>query len=183
MPGSETVLNNYLIVGALLFTLGLVGFLTRRNLIVMFLCAELMLQGVSLTLVAFGAYHGTWGGQVFAIFSLALAAAEAGIALALFVVIFKRGSSLDISIWQDLREADQPAIVDEPDVEAPPVEQQWPHLTVAGPLPRRTTEPKEARHDRPPAPVEIVSRRADALVNTLPSPPRGRGAGGEGGNS
>ena len=47
MPGSEAALNDYLIVGALLFTLGLVGFLARRNLIVMFLCAELMLQGVS----------------------------------------------------------------------------------------------------------------------------------------
>src|SRR5262249_41737827 len=57
MPGSDAVLNNYLIVGALLFTLGLVGFLARRNLIIMFLCAELMLQGVSLTLVAFSAFH------------------------------------------------------------------------------------------------------------------------------
>ena len=93
MPGDAAVLNNYLIVGALLFTLGLAGFLARRNLIVMFLCAELMLQGVSLTLVGFSSYHGTWGGQVFAIFSLALAAAEAGIALALFVVLFRRNGS------------------------------------------------------------------------------------------
>src|SRR5579871_4066024 len=113
MVGSEPVLNNYLIVGALLFALGLVGFLARRNLIVMFLCAELMLQGVSLTLVAFGGFHGSRGGQVFAIFSLALAAAEAGIALALFVVLFRRGATLDVSIWQDLREADQPPVPDE----------------------------------------------------------------------
>src|SRR4029453_7956494 len=113
MPGDGAVLNNYLIVGALLFTLGLVGFLARRNLIVMFLCAELILQGVSLTLVAFGAFHATWGGQVFAIFSLALAAAEAGIALALFVVLFRRGCTLDVSVWQDLREADQPRVADE----------------------------------------------------------------------
>jgi NADH-quinone oxidoreductase subunit K len=137
MPGSESVLNNYLIVGALLFTLGTVGFLTRRNLIVMFLCAELMLQGVSLTLVAFGSFHGTWGGQVMAIFSLSLAAAEAGIALALSVVLFKRASSLDISIWQELREDNQPAIEDEP-LSAPPAEQIWPHLTPSGRLP---TEP------------------------------------------
>src|SRR5580765_478407 len=126
MPGSDAVLNNYLIVGALLFTLGLIGFLTRRNLIVMFLCAELMLQGVSLTLVAFSAFHGTWSGQVFAIFSLALAAAEAGIALALFVVLFRRGSTLDVSIWQDLREADQPRVADEPDSNDPPAEPSWP---------------------------------------------------------
>src|SRR5258708_30011194 len=98
MPGDGAVLNNYLIVGALLFTLGLVGFLARRNLIVMFLCAELMLQGVSLTLVAFGAFHGTWGGQVFAIFSLALAAPEAGIPLALVYVPFLLGATLHVSI-------------------------------------------------------------------------------------
>jgi NADH-quinone oxidoreductase subunit K len=135
MPGSEAALNNYLIVGALLFTLGLVGFLARRNLIVMFLCAELMLQGVSLTLVAFSAFHGTWGGQVLAIFSLALAAAEAGIALALFVVLFRRAGSLDVSIWQDLRESDQPPIIDETldDQELP--ERKWPILTPSGSLP------------------------------------------------
>lgn len=138
MVGSESVLNNYLIVGALLFALGLVGFLARRNLIVMFLCAELMLQGVSLTLVAFGAFHGAWGGQVFAIFSLALAAAEAGIALALFVVLFRRGATLDVSIWQDLREADQPPVIDESAADALPVEPHWPHLPTAGRLPEET---------------------------------------------
>jgi NADH-quinone oxidoreductase subunit K len=142
MPGSEAALNNYLIVGALLFTLGLVGFLARRNLIVMFLCAELMLQGVSLTLVAFSAFHRTWGGQVLAIFSLALAAAEAGIALALFVVLFKRAGSLDVSIWQDLREADQPPIIDETADDQEPAERQWPHLTPSGSLPAEP-HPKE----------------------------------------
>jgi len=137
MLGDGAVLNNYLIVGALLFTLGLVGFLARRNLIVMFLCAELMLQGVSLTLVAFGAYHGTWAGQAFAIFSLALAAAEAGIALALFVVLFRRGATLDVSLWQDLREADQPRVVDESAADEKPPEPRWPHLPVAGHLPEK----------------------------------------------
>ena len=135
MAGDGAVLNNYLIVGALLFTLGLAGFLARRNLIVMFLCAELMLQGVSLTLVAFGGYHGTWGGQVFAIFSLALAAAEAGIALALFVVLFRRGSTLDVSVWQDLREADQPRVPDETATDEKPPERSWPHLPPAGRAP------------------------------------------------
>jgi NADH-quinone oxidoreductase subunit K len=137
MTGSEPVLNNYLIVGALLFTLGLVGFLARRNLIVMFLCAELMLQGVSLTLVAFGGFHDSRGGQVFAIFSLALAAAEAGIALALFVILFRRGATLDVSIWQDLREEDQPPVVDETAADALPKEPAWPHLPPAGKLPEK----------------------------------------------
>ena len=138
MAGSAAVLNDYLIVGALLFTLGLVGFLARRNLIVMFLCAELMLQGVSLTLVAFSAFHGTRGGQVFAIFSLALAAAEAGIALALFVVLFRRGHSLDVSIWQDLREADQPPVIDESAGDEKSPEPSWPHLPLAGQLPGKS---------------------------------------------
>jgi NADH-quinone oxidoreductase subunit K len=140
-------------VGALLFTLGLIGFIARRNLIVMFLCAELMLQGVSLTLVAFSAFHGTWGGQVLAIFSLALAAAEAGIALALFVVIFRRGSSLDVSIWQDLREAGQQPIEDEPAVEPPAEEPHWPHLTPSGRLPAGGHAPQS--HPTHPAPEPI----------------------------
>src|SRR5260370_29949290 len=132
MVGSEVLLLDYLIGGALCFPLGLAGFLARRNMIVMFLCAELMLQGVSLTLVAFSAFHGTWGGQVFAIFSLALAAAEAGIALALFVVLFRRGHSLDVSIWQDLREADQPPVIDESSGHANPPDPSWPDLPAAG---------------------------------------------------
>ena len=61
---SFAVLSNYLILGAALMALGAVGFLARRNLIVMFLSAEMMLQGVALTLVGFGRYHGNWTGQV-----------------------------------------------------------------------------------------------------------------------
>ncbi len=168
MPGSESVLNNYLIVGALLFSLGMIGFLTRRNLIVMFLCAELMLQGVSLTLVAFSSFHGTWGGQVLAIFSLSLAAAEAGIALALFVVLFQRGHSLDVSIWQDLREADQPAIVDE-QVPGAPEEPHWPQLTPSGRLPKEPHLPQEHAQKRYPAPEPI-----GATTSTTAGGPNGR---------
>lgn len=159
--GNLPLLNNYLSVGAILFTLGLIGFLTRRNLIIMFLCAELMLQGVSVTLVAFSGYHGTWGGQVFTIFSLALAAAEAAIALAMIVVLFRRNESLDISLWQDLREADQPPVMDEFEPEPAPVEPKYPQLTPSGLLPgqrgletpHRTIQEaiEEQRHE----PVEV----------------------------
>jgi NADH-quinone oxidoreductase subunit K len=135
MPGSDPALNNYLVVGALLFAFGLIGFLSRRNLIVTFLCAELMLQGVSVTLVGFSLYHGTWAGQVFAIFSLALAAAEAAVALALFVVLFRSSESLDVSIWQNLREANQPPVLDEPIADEKPAELHWPTLTPSGRLP------------------------------------------------
>jgi NADH-quinone oxidoreductase subunit K len=145
MLGSEPALNNYLILGALLFALGVVGFLTRRNLIVIFLCAELMLQGVSMTLVGFSAYHGNWSGQVFAIFSLALAGAEAGVALALFVVLFRRAESLDVSLWQELREADQPPNADDAPTEEGPPERLWPRLTRSGALPDKSAAAEENR--------------------------------------
>jgi NADH:ubiquinone oxidoreductase subunit K len=75
------MLQNGLLVGAILFTLGLVGILTRRNMIVMFLSAELMLQGVSVSLVSWSRYHGDWGGQMLVIFVLTVAACEAAVAL------------------------------------------------------------------------------------------------------
>jgi NADH-quinone oxidoreductase subunit K len=160
--GNLPLLNNYLSVGAILFTLGLIGFLSRRNLIVMFLCAELMLQGVSLTLVGFSTFHGSWGGQVFTIFSLALAGAEAAVALALIVVLFRRNETLDISLWQDLREADQPPVLDEFDAAAAEAATVYPELTRAGLLPGQGRDPghqhrtldeaiEEQRHE----PVEV----------------------------
>src|SRR3954452_13382915 len=100
------VLRDYLLVGAALFALGMLGFLSRRNLIVMFLSAEMMLQGTALSLVGFGRYHGTWTGQIFTILILTVAACEASIALALIVIMYNRRSSLDVTLWQDLREPD-----------------------------------------------------------------------------
>jgi NADH-quinone oxidoreductase subunit K len=126
------LLQNYLLVGALLFGIGLIGFVVRRNIIIMFLCAEMMLQGVSVSFVAWGRYHGNWDGQSLVLFIIAVAACEAGIALALIVVLCQRGGSLDITVWQQLREEGQPAYVDReiPDerVAAP----EWPELTPAG---------------------------------------------------
>ena len=69
---------HYLAVAAVLFGIGLVGFLTRRNLIVMFLCAEMMLQGVSINLVGFGRFHNNWGGKMLVVFMITVAACEAG---------------------------------------------------------------------------------------------------------
>ena len=164
MADSAAVLNNYLIVGALLFTLGMVGFLARRNLIVMFLCAELMLQGVSMTLVGFGSFHGTWSGQIFAIFSLALAAAEAAVALALFVVLFRRDESLDVSLWQDLRESDQPPIADDSQPDEPQPEPIWPRLTQAGILPPDAPGRDETGRNEPVAEVSPASKREPQIV-------------------
>jgi NADH-quinone oxidoreductase subunit K len=103
---------HYLAVAAALFGIGLVGFLTRRNLITMFLCAEMMLQGVAINFVAFARYHGNLHGQVFVLFIVAVAACEAGLALAMFLMLYRRGKSLDSSDWQSLREAGVPPATD-----------------------------------------------------------------------
>ena len=97
------LLENYLIIGGLLFGIGLVGFMSRRNMIVMFLAAEMMLQGVSVSLVAWGRYHNDWGGQILVIFILTVAACEAAIALALMVSLYQKSGSLDIAFWHRLR--------------------------------------------------------------------------------
>ena len=96
-------LQHYLAVGAIMFAVGLIGFMTRRNLIVMFLCTELMFQGVGINLIAFGAYHGNLGGEAFVIFVLVIAAAEASLALGLVVLLFRQRNTLDADAWRDLR--------------------------------------------------------------------------------
>ncbi len=92
----------YIILSALLFAIGLVGFLARRNLIVIFLSTEIMFQGVVLNLVAMGRMHGQVNGQVFALFLLAIAAVEAGLALGLVVLLFRRQSTLDAQSWTSM---------------------------------------------------------------------------------
>ena len=125
-------LHHYLIVGAVLFCLGLIGFLTRRNLIIMFLCAEMMLQGVAINLVAFARFRGNLQGQAFTLFILAVAACEAAIALALILMLFKRRGSLDVSLWQELREAGQEENVDEEPLPTAPTAVPDPVLTPSG---------------------------------------------------
>ena len=100
---SLIALQHYLAVGAVMFVIGLIGFMTRRNLIIMFLCTELMFQGVAINLIAFGAYHGNLGGQAFVIFVLVIAAGEASIALGLVVLLFRQKQTLDADAWRELR--------------------------------------------------------------------------------
>ncbi len=122
---------------------------SRRNMIVMFLAAEMMLQGVSVSLVAWGRYHNDWGGQILVIFILTVAACEAAIALALVLTLYQRSGSLDIAFWHRLREENQPAYVD---LEVPELEARaahvWPHLTPAGIEP-----PARSRGGRRTAPM------------------------------
>ncbi len=125
-------LQNYLVVGAILFVLGAIGFLTRRNLIILFLSAEMMLQGVAINLVAFARHHGNFQGQAFTLFIITVAACEAAIALALILMPYRSRHSPDVSLWQDLREPGQEATVDEEPLPPPPAEEPLPKLTPAG---------------------------------------------------
>jgi NADH-quinone oxidoreductase subunit K len=132
--------HHYLVVGAIVFVLGLIGFLTRRNMILMFLSAEMMLQGVAINLAAFARYRGNLQGQAFILFILTVAACEAALALVLILMLYRSRRSLDISKWQDLREADQPPTVDEEPLPPPPEEAPLPKLPPAGLEPRRKEE-------------------------------------------
>ena len=139
------LLENYLIVGAMLFSLGMVGFLCRRNMIIMFISAELMLQGVSVSLVAWSRFHNDWGGQILTILIITVAACEAAIALALLLMLFRQSGNLDIAVWQSLRESDQPPFVDHELPEPLPEEPSaWPQLPPAGVEP--DSDEEEALH-------------------------------------
>lgn len=102
----------YLLVGGLLFVLGLIGFVTRRNLIIIFLCTELMFQGIVVNLVALDRFPlrastvqvARSDGQVFSLFLLAVAASEAALALALVVLLFRNKPTLDAGAWRLLRD-------------------------------------------------------------------------------
>ncbi len=130
------LLQNFLVIGGVLFALGLVGFLVRRNAIVMFLSAEMMLQGVSMTLIAFSRFHDNWDGQMLVLFIIAVAACEAAIALALVLMLYQRSGNLDAAFWQQLREDNVPAYVDRGIPAEEGETQEWPTLTPAGRLPK-----------------------------------------------
>lgn len=90
-------LENYLFLSALLFTIGAAGVLLRRNAIVVFMCIELMLNAVNLALVTFARMHANLDGQIFAFFTMVVAAAEVVVGLAIIMTIFRarRSTSVD----------------------------------------------------------------------------------------
>jgi NADH-quinone oxidoreductase subunit K len=96
--------NHLFTLGIALFVIGLAGFLVRRNLIIMFLCTEIMFQGVVVTVVAFGRFHANLTGQAFAIFLLVIAAVEAALGLGLVVLMFRRSNTLDSEAWRTMKE-------------------------------------------------------------------------------
>ena len=89
-------MEKYLIVSAILFAIGTIGVLTRKNAIVIFMCIELMLNAVNLTFVAFSRYLGNLDGQIFVFFVMTVAAAEAAVGLALIISFYNNKESIDV---------------------------------------------------------------------------------------
>ncbi len=85
-----------LAVSAIMFSIGIIGVLIRRNAVVIFMCVELMLNAVNLSLVSFSSFHGNIDGQIFVFFALAVAAAEAVVGLAIIIAIFRNNLTVDV---------------------------------------------------------------------------------------
>ena len=97
-------LNHYLVLGAILFAVSVVGiFLNRRNIIVLLMAIELMLLAVNLNFIAFSHYLGNLSGQVFVFFILTVAAAESAIGLAILVVLFRNLNTIDVEDLDSLK--------------------------------------------------------------------------------
>ena len=96
-------LNEYILLCSIIFSIGVIGVLIRRNAIVIFMSVELMLNSVNLLLTAFSVYHGDASGQVFVFFIMALAAAEVAVGLAIIVMIYRNTNSIDINVLNRLK--------------------------------------------------------------------------------
>jgi len=100
----EVGLTHYLVLAAAVFVVGMVGFVVRRNVIIMLMCLELMLSGVNLTFVAFSRELGNDAGHIFVLMNFAVAAAEVAIGLAILVEIFRRRRTVDADDLNTLME-------------------------------------------------------------------------------
>jgi NADH-quinone oxidoreductase subunit K len=96
-------LNDYLIVSALLFCIGLFGVLIRRNIILMVAGIEMMLSAVNLTLVSFGQYWNNPAGQIAFLFVMTIAAAEVAVGLSLIVLLYKQTEKVEINFYNHLK--------------------------------------------------------------------------------
>lgn len=96
-------LNNYIILCSILFTIGVVGVLIRKNIIIIFMSIELMLNSINVLLTAFSVHHGDPNGQVFVFFIMAVAAAEITVGLAILVMIYRNTGSVSIESLKNLK--------------------------------------------------------------------------------
>ena len=96
-------LNAYVVLSFVLFAIGLLGVLVRRNTLVVFMCLELMLVASTLALVAFSRFNGTMDGNVFVFFILTVAAAEVAVGLAIIVALFRKRQSVQLDELNSLK--------------------------------------------------------------------------------
>ena len=100
----ELGVNHFLFLSAALFIIGMMGVLTRRNLLIIFMCVELMINAVNLSLVAFGWELNSLSGQSFVVFTITVAAAEAAVGLAIIIALSRRGKTMDVDDMRTLRD-------------------------------------------------------------------------------
>ena len=96
-------INHYLVLSAILFSLGTFGVLTRKNAIVIFMCIELMLNAVNLSFISLSSYLGNMDGQIFVFFVMTVAAAEAAVGLALMIAFFRNRESIAVDDFSLLK--------------------------------------------------------------------------------
>ncbi len=96
-------INNYIVLSSLLFVIGLVGVLVKRNALVVFMSIELMLNSVNLLFAAFSVYHNNASGQIMVIFIMVVAAAEVAAGLAILVLTYRTNHSIDINLLNTLK--------------------------------------------------------------------------------
>jgi len=100
----ETVsIQHYIVLSTVLFVIGVMGVLLRKNAIILLMCIELMLNAVNLLLVAFSSYFGESDGQLFVFFIMVVAAAEATVGLSILVLIYRNTRSVDVGIFNKLK--------------------------------------------------------------------------------
>ena len=101
---TEIGLQHYLILGAIIFTIGIIGiFLNRKNLIVILMCIELLLLAVNINLVSFSIFLNDLSGQIFTLFILTVAAAEAAIGLAIIVLYYRNAGTIQVEDIDSLK--------------------------------------------------------------------------------
>ncbi len=96
-------LNEYLILSTIIFSIGLIGVIRRKNLLMLFFSTEIMLNAVNIGLAAISKFHGDLTGQMFAFFIIAIAASEVAVGLGLLVLLFKRKNTINLDAIQNMK--------------------------------------------------------------------------------
>ncbi len=99
----EIGVNHYLILSGILFSIGFMGVLRRKNLLMLFFATEVMLNSVNIAFTAIGNYYGDLSGQMFAFFVIAVAASEVAVGLGLLILLYKKYGSLDLDVISSMK--------------------------------------------------------------------------------